>query len=204
MRKINDDELIDCLKNGNMTQKQLAVRFQCSEAAISKRKKRYERLGIYNESKLPESFKKLGDKEQRFIVARLNSVNQTQAALQAFECGTYGSAKAKGSQIARRNDIKIAINELMRDRGLSRTMRIDRLKEHIENKDPNTSLKSIEIANKMEGLYGTNKHLHLQMTREDYEDSVRELADLDLEIKKLKRELGLDQEIIDIEPEEDD
>jgi len=200
MKKIDDDELISLLKKGNITQRSLAARYQCSEAAISKRKKKLEKLGVYNESELPESFTQLGDREKKFVVARLGGANQTLAAQQAFECGTHGSARSRGSQLMRRNDIKVAMSELLQERGLSRTVRIDKLKEHLENKDPNTSLKSIEIANKMEGLYGTDKHLHLHTTREDYEVNTQKMSELDSEIKALEAELGIGDGVIDIEP----
>jgi transposase len=197
MAKINNDELLRLLKEGNMTQREMAAHFGCSEAAIAKKKKRYKKLGLYNEFEIPEAFMDLSDKERKFVLARIEGKSQGRAVLEAgYDCTTSESARSMGSQLAKRDDIKVAISELMWDRGLTRTVRIDKLKEHLWNKDPNTSLRSIDIANRMEGLYGTDRHLHLHMTREDYDACEREIADLDREIRQLEQELGND--IVDV------
>lgn len=144
MRKIDDNELIQMLKEGNMTQKEMADHFGCSEPAITKMKKRYRRLGLYNECEVPETFKNLSDKEQRFVLARVEGKNQTQAALEAFECGTHGSARSMGSQLAKKDDIQKAVSELMQEEGLTRRNRVQVLKKHVYAKDPNVSLKALD------------------------------------------------------------
>jgi transposase len=73
MRKINDNELIQMLKEGRMTQKEMAEHFRCSEPAITKMKKRYRKLGLYNEFEVPENFKNLSEKEQKFVLARVEA-----------------------------------------------------------------------------------------------------------------------------------
>jgi transposase len=83
MRKINDNELIQLLKEGRLTQRQMAQHFGCSEPAITKMKKRYRKLGLYDEFAVPESFKELSEKEQKFVLARVEGKNQTQAAKEA-------------------------------------------------------------------------------------------------------------------------
>jgi len=188
MRKINDKELIQMLKEGNMTQKEMADHFGCSEPAITKRKKRYRKLGLYNEFEVPETFRNLSDKEQRFVLARVEGKNQTQAALEAFECGTPGSARSIGSQLANRDDIQKAMSELMQEEGLTRRNRVQVLKRHVYANDPNVSLKALDQTWKLEGLY-TEKHVHAHIS---YADCVKDLSELDREIEQLENELGID------------
>ena len=85
--------------------------------------------------------------------------------------------------------------------GLTRRYRVHRLKDHVDNVDPNVSLKALDQSWKLEGLY-TEKHVHVHAT---YEDFKRELADLDREIEKLEAELGMEKnDVLDGEYEEID
>lgn len=187
MRKINDDELIQLLKEGRMTQKEMADHFGCSEPAITKMKRRYRRLGLYNEFEPPASFAKLSDKEQKFVLARVEGKNQTRAAKEAFECSTDGSARSIGSQLAKNEDIQKSISEIMQEEGLTRRSRIQVLKNHIYNKDPNVSIKALDQTWKLEGLY-TEKHLVAHI---NYVDYLKEISELDQEIQELEKELGM-------------
>ena len=171
MRKIDDIELIQMLEEGRMTQKEMAAHFGCSEPAITKMKMRYRKLGIYNGFEVPETFKSLSEKEQRFVLARVEGKNQTQAAKEAFECGTDGSARSLGSQLAKNEDIQKAVSEIMQEEGLTRRNRVKVLKEHVYAKDPNVSLKALDQTWKLEGLY-TEKHVHAHIS---YADMCKEL-----------------------------
>ena len=85
--------------------------------------------------------------------------------------------------------------------GLTRRYRVHRLKDHVDNVDPNVSLKALDQSWKLEGLY-TEKHVHAHVT---YEDLTREIEELDREIAKLEAELGEEKdEILDGEFEEVD
>lgn len=188
MRKIDDSELIQMIKEGKLSQREMAEHFGCSQPAISKMKRKYKKWGLLKDpNEVPESFKNLTEKEQKFVIARLEGKNQTESALASFDCSTPESAKSIGSHLMQKNDIKIAISELMQDRGLTRTLRVDKLKEHIEHKDPGTSLKGIDIANRMEGLYGGDKHLHVYPV-EDHGVITRNIK----ELIEIARERGLD------------
>ena len=187
MRKINDSELIQLLKEGQMTQKEIARHFGCSEPAITKMKKRYKRLGLYDEFAVPESFKALSEKEQKFVLARVEGKNQTRAAAEAFDCWSDASARSMGSQLAKRDDIQKAVSELMWEEGLTRRNRVKILKEHVYAKDPNVSLKALDQTWKLDGAY-IEKHLNVNIS---YQDMERELEELDQERKQLENELGL-------------
>jgi transposase len=189
MRKINDDELIQLLKEGRMTQKQMAARFGVSEPAITKMTRKYRKLGLYKEFELPKSFKNLSEKEQKFALALVEGKTQTQAAKEAFECTTEGSARSLGSQLAKDNDIQKVVSELMQEEGLTRRKRIQVLKNHIFNQDPNVSLKALDQTWKLEGLY-TEKHVNLNI---NYADCVKEMEELNREIRELEKELGVQE-----------
>ncbi len=72
-------------------------------------------MGLYNEFELPESFKNLSDKEQKFVLARVEGKNQTQAAKEAFKCTTDGSARSIGSQLSKNEDIQKSLSEIMQE-----------------------------------------------------------------------------------------
>lgn len=168
MKKIDERLLLEMLQGGRMTQLEMARHFGVAPSAITKAKKK-----ILSALSVPESFKSLTDKEKRFVLARVDGKTQTQAALSSFECGTMDSAKSIGSQLAKRPDIQKAIYEIMEEEGLDRRHRIRKLKNHIDNQtDRQASLKGIDIANKMEGIY-VEKQINLNI---DYHEEFMKLS----------------------------
>jgi hypothetical protein len=183
MGKINKKVLLEMLQAGNLMQKQMAEHFGVTEAAISKEKRKLLLV--------PESFKSLTDKEKKFVLARAEGKTQTQAALASFECGSMDSAKNIGSQLAKRDDIQKAISLIMEEEGIGRRHRIRALKRHIDNHhDTQASLKGIDIANKMEGIY-IEKQVNVNV---DYADLCKGLAEVQAQRKELLRELGMSSE----------
>jgi hypothetical protein len=189
MAKINDEILIRFLKKSNMTQKEMAAHFGCSEPAITKRKKRYKKLGLYNDFELPGAFMNLTEKEQKFVLARVEGKTQTDSVREAYDCSTDGSARSLGSQLMTRNDIQESIGQIMQWEGLTRTKRVRVLKKHIYSKDPNVSLKGLDQSWKLEGLY-LDKHIHAHV-HFDYNAALKKVSELDEEIKQLEAELGI-------------
>ncbi len=183
MGKINKKVLLEMLQAGNIMQKQMAEHFGVTEAAISKEKKKLLLV--------PESFKSLTKKEQKFVLARAEGKTQTQAALASFECGSLDSAKNIGSQLAKRDDIQMAISVIMEEEGIGRRHRIRALKRHIDNEhDAQASLKGIDIANKMEGIY-IEKQVHVHAS---YSDLMGSFSEIQQERKRLEAELGISED----------
>lgn len=149
MRKINDHELIQMSESGT-SQQAIAIHFNVSPAAVCKRLKRL---------RLPDSMSALTQKEQKFAVAILEGKSQTAAAAQAFDCGTLDSAKSFGHNLMKRDDIKLAIQDIMREEGLTRRYRIKRLRHHVDAQDPNISLKGLDQCWRLDGSYSPEKHL---------------------------------------------
>ena len=87
----------------------------------------------------PQSLEKLTDKEQKFVVAVAEGKSRTQAAMDSFDVSTRASAKAMQNVLMQKDDIKIAIAELMQIFGLTRGYRINKLKTHIDHVDPGIS-----------------------------------------------------------------
>ena len=184
MGKINKKVLFEMLQAGNLMQKEMADHFGVTEAAVCKMKKKLLPM-------VPESFKNLTDKEKKFVLAKAEGKTQTQAALASFECGSMASAKNIGSQLAKRDDIQTAISLIMEEEGIGRRHRIRVLKRHVDNKhDAHASLKGIDIANKMEGIY-IEKQVQVQVPYADMEKSYAELRE---EMKKLEAELGISED----------
>jgi len=187
------------LRDGH-SQKDIAAHFGVTPAAISKRLKRL----VPDE---PECMANLSDKEKKFVLEKAAGKTQTQAALASFECGSLASAKAIGHQLMAKNDIKIAVAELMQDEGLTRRFRVQKLKQHVENRDPNISLKALDQSWKLDGAYiDTRRHVIY-----DYNEICSSLEEVENEIaqlegKKVERSSGeesIDAEIAALESELD-
>ena len=183
-RKTDDKVILEMLEQGS-SQKAIAAHFGVTGAAICKRVKR-----LRTSQAEPESFLKLTSKEQRFVLAKAEGKTNSQSALNSFECGSMASAKSIGSQLMGRDDIKIAICDIMEEEGIGRRHRIRTLKKHIDNTlDSHVSLKGVDIANKMEGLYGIDKHLHVHTTNEDYKEIIVKYVSKIGERKAIRKEI---------------
>jgi len=154
MRKIDDQLLLKMAEEGKL-QKEIAEHFRCTPAAICKRLKKLKAI-----MSVPVSFKKLSEKEKKFVIAKIEGKTQTQAALDSFECGSLDSAKSIGSQLMRKSDIQIAVAEIMQEEGLTRGYRVQRLKSHVDHVDPNVSLKALDQSWRLDGAYSPEKHIH--------------------------------------------
>jgi predicted transcriptional regulator len=151
-RKFDDNHLLALLKDGN-NQKEAAKLLGVSPAAITKRLKRLVPL--------PESLQKLTPKEQKFAVAIAHGRTKTQACLETFEVTSRESAKALGTNLMKKADIREAIADLMDQKGLTQEYRVEKLKSHVDNADPNISLKALDQSWKLDGSYAPERHLNL-------------------------------------------
>jgi hypothetical protein len=190
MKKINDVELMRMIEE-QIPQTQIAEHFRVSPSAITHAKKK-----IQSAMNIPESFKALTGQEQAFCLARVEGKSQTAAAFDAYNCSSPASARSLGHELSKRDDVQMAICDLMEEEGCGRRYRIRRLKDHIDNTtDRQSSLKGIDIANKMESLY-----IERQVTEIiDYGQLFKEFADVQSRRMELQRELGLSADgIIDV------
>jgi predicted transcriptional regulator len=154
-RKTDDNKILEMLKEGK-NQKEIAEYFNVSPVAIHKRIKRLL------PSEPPESFNNLTEKEQRFCIEVVKGKTQTQAVMNSFDVTSRESAKVIGSQLMDKIDIQTAINDLMQYHGISRSYRVKRLADHINNRDPHVSLKALDQSWKLSGDY-IEKHMNLNL-----------------------------------------
>ena len=143
-RKTDDKIILQMLEDGH-SQKEIAIHFGVSPAAICKR---VARLSAY-----PKTLRELTPKEQRFAVSVAEGKSQTQSAIDAYEVSSVGSAKSLGSQLMKKPRVNAAISELMEYHGMGRSYRVQKLKEHLDSPDPVISLKSLEISYKADGTF---------------------------------------------------
>ncbi len=54
-------------------------------------------------------------------------------------------------------EIRLAIDELMEYHGLGRSYRIKKLADHVDNADPNVSLKALDMTFKLDNSYPSQK-----------------------------------------------
>jgi transposase len=175
-RKVDDNIVLQLLKEGK-NQKQIAEHFKVSPVAICKRLKRI--------LPKPQSLEKLTDKEQKFVVAVAEGKSRTQAVMDSFDVSTRASAKAMQSVLMQKDDVKIAIAEMMEIYGLTRGYRINKLKSHVDHVDPSISLKAIDQSWKLDGSYAAEKHT----VEVDYKTVTMEIKQIDIEITRLEDEL---------------
>ena len=176
MRKTDDTTILQMLKDGR-TQKEIAAHFGVSPAAICKRVKRL--------LPPPESLQELTEKEQAFALAISKGMTQTDAAMASFDVTSRVSAKSLGCNLMTKPDIQLAVADLMQQQGLTRTYRVRKLKQHVDNRDPNVSLKALDQSWKLEGAY-TETHVNLNINYEDYDKTIEVL---DAEIAELEEKL---------------
>ncbi len=151
-RKFDDNHLLSLLKAGN-NQKEAAKLLGVSQAAITKRLKRLVPP--------PESLQKLTPKEQKFAIAVAQGKTKTQACLETFDVNSRDSAKTLGTTRMKKADVREAISDLMDQKGLTQEYRVEKLKGHVDNLDPNISLKALDQSWKLDGSYAPEKHLNL-------------------------------------------
>ena len=179
MRKTDDETILKMLEDGH-TQKAIAEYFNVSPAAICKRAKRLEAY--------PQRIKELNSQEQRFVMSIAEGKSQTAAAIDAYECSTVASAKSLGSQLMKKPKIGAALSEWMDYHGLTKSYRVQKLCKHVDNRDPNVSLKALDQTFKIDGSY-RETHVHIGMTREDYDELVEDQSVRQESLETSKQEL---------------
>lgn len=153
IRKIDDDKLFEMLHQGKQ-QKEIAHIMGVSEPAISQR--------LNKLLPPPESLKSLTEKEQRFVLEKVKGKKtNTEAALLSYEVGSRESAKVIGSQLMDRPEIRKAIDDLMELKGIGREFRIEKLGQHMKNRDPNVSLKALDMGFKLANDYPAQRNINL-------------------------------------------
>jgi predicted transcriptional regulator len=167
-RKIDTDLLLQLQKEGKQ-QKDMASHFGVSPAAISKALKRLgPNIDDYD----------LTDTQKKFVLAKLNGKTNTQAALDSYEVASFESAKSLGYKLYNTPKIKQAYDELMERNGMGQSYRVIKLKSHVDNKDPNVSLKALDMTFKLEGAY-TEKfvvgHVTVRSTVDRINEELRRL-----------------------------
>jgi len=170
-RKIDDDQLLEMLKEGK-SQKEIAEHFKVSPVAVCKRVKRL--------LPKPQSLESLTDKEQKFCIEVAKGKTQTQAVINSYEVASRESAKVMGSQLMAKPEIQMAINELMVYHGLSKSYRIQRLKNHVDHADPVVSLKALDLSWKLDGSYAPEKH---EVVTADIHKAILELKEYEATLK---------------------
>jgi hypothetical protein len=100
-------------------------------------------------------------------------------------------------------DVKTAIKDLLASEGLTRRYRIRRLKDHINNRDPNVSLKGLDMSFRLDGGYAPEKHMvatvsyqEISKARQENIEKMKSLVSLDPSLIK-----EIPQEILDEHPE---
>lgn len=152
-RKIDDNVLLQLIREGEKNQREIADHFNVSSVAICKRLKKI--------LPKPRSLENLTPKERKFAMAVAEGKSRTQAAMDSFDVSTRASAKAMQNVLMQKDDIKIAIAELMNIFGLTRGYRIYKLKSHVDHVDPSVSLKALEQTWKLDGSFAPEKHIAL-------------------------------------------
>ena len=151
-KKIDDIVLLEMVRAGKK-QKDIAEHFGVTPAAVCKRLKLLVPV--------PKSFAALTEKEQKFVQGRVQGKSQTLAAMDAYDVSSRESAKALGHTISKAPHVRQAIEDLMDYHGLSRSFRVKKVREHVDNPDPNVSLRALDMSWKLDGSYAPKKSVNL-------------------------------------------
>lgn len=143
-RIINDTKLSELYKQGKSLA-EIGKALNVSGVAIHKRLKR---LSL---SRMPESLDKLTAKERNFALAVASGQSRTAAVMATYDVSSRESAKALQQSLMKDPEIRTAIDELMETKGIGKSYRVEKLKQHLENADPVVALKSLDMAFKLSG-----------------------------------------------------
>jgi hypothetical protein len=154
MSKINPELLLKMVEE-KASRRDMAARFGCSEAAISKRIARLTAAPTE-----PLKLDALTSKEKGFVVAVASGESQTSAALKAYDVSSRQSAKSLGHTLMSNQGIKEALEEI-RDREIPIDHLVKRLRQHVDSKDPSTSLRAVDIGLKLHDAYPAAKNLNI-------------------------------------------
>lgn len=176
-RKIDDGLLIEMIRSGKK-QTECAAYFGVSNPAIS------QRLQRILPPVLPASLNKLTEKEQQFCLNISKGKSRIDSAMGAYEITTRDSAKSLACRLLKEPDIQTAISDLMAQHGLSRSYRVQKLRSHVDNKNPDVSLRALDQSWKLDGSYAPEKHqvMSLNMNISD-----QERAELEAMAKELSQ-----------------
>ena len=114
----------------------------------------------FTDSSIRSDWKKLSEKEQTFALAIAEGKTQTDAAMISFDVTTRDSAKSIGCRLMKQSDIQTAVSEIMQQEGLTRKYRVQKLKIHVDNRDPHVSLKALDQTWKLDNSY-SETHVHV-------------------------------------------
>lgn len=158
MSKINSKELLHLIDT-NIPRKDIADRFQCSQAAISKRLARLRPKTM--EAHEPLKIDSLTPKERAFAIAIASGETQTNAAIKAYDVTTRDSAKSLGCTLMNTHQgIREAIEEL-REREIPLKHLMKRLRQHVDCPDPTASLRAVDMGLKLHNAYPASKNLNI-------------------------------------------
>lgn len=150
-RKTDDNIILQMLREGN-SQQQIADYFGVSRPAISKRVKKLN----------PEpDLSHLTNPQRDFVIEVAKGEGHIDAAMKAYDAKGRKEAATIGLNLMKNPKINDSISELMEYNGLTRNYRIKKLRQHVDNRDPNVSMKAIAEANKMDGSYAPNRNMNL-------------------------------------------
>lgn len=188
MKRTNDAEILQMLREGKQ-QKEIAQHFGVSPSYICKRVRLLLPQGE------PDSFRNLTDKEKRFVLEKARGKTNTDAVMKSYDVTSRESAKVLGSNLMDKEEIRVAIDELMEQAGMGRKYRVQRLKACVDHPDPHVTLKALDQSWRLDGSYAPEKVDVLM-------PSINVLAILDAQanaLRELLERIGQPQNVIDTE-----
>jgi len=193
-KKIDDDQLLRMLEEGK-TQKEAALYFKVSPVSVCKRLKR---LLPAPESVLDKY--NLTDRQKRFAIEKAKGLTNTAAVLESYEVSSRQSAKTLGSELMDNPEVQDAITEL-RACGLTHRYRAYRIKQHVDNRDPNISLKALDMSYRLDGSYAPQR---LEVGIEHRRAFEMEISEVERQLELLEKRFGRHERTIEISAAEGD
>jgi len=186
--RINTEQLLVLLDEGQ-NQLQCAAYFNVSASAISQKLTKLRRQAP------SESFLRLPEKRQVFVLEKSSGKNNMEAARAAFDCTSDDSAKVLGSKTMQDPDVRLALSDLMAQEGLGRRNRIKRLKDMIFSEDFPSVGRGLDMSFKLDGSYAPEEVHVIQYDPVAARARYAELKGL------LQEAIAVEGNVIDVEPE---
>ena len=156
MKKIVDSILLE-MTNSGTEQKDIAIHFGVSGAAICKRLKR-----LRHQKETASVMSELTEKQQVFVAEICSGKNKAESALAAFDCKP-DTAPSIGTTLMQNPMVQTAVRLIMEENGLTRDHLVKTLKRHVFGEDNQISLRATVEGFKLFDSYPAARNVNVNL-----------------------------------------
>ncbi len=159
MKKIVDSILLKMADSGT-EQKDIAIHFGVSGAAVCKRLKR-----LRHQKETVSVMSELTEKQQAFVAEVCSGKTKAASAMAAFDCKP-DSASGIGTTLMLNPIVQTAIRLIMEENGLTREHLVKTLKRHVDSEDDQVSLRAVTEGFKLFDAFPATRNMNINVSSE--------------------------------------